>query len=286
MDLTNMQVSHKKFGIGTIEEHDFGIITVKFEKETKKFQYPLAFEGFLELMDATLSKELEQEVQSKKQEIMHEEMKKTAERIIEIAEKDSSSTSKKSREPRPVRDANRSKDILSIHQTCFDFLINYQKEHKDFYFVPRKVNNNDRLDDGYLFIGNDNYLMITFWNGGDRKEKIHNLNFGITENGDCFLEISSRDSEKKADHLRKLVGILEEQNHYKFDEVKVNKWRLDYSGSLSYLNVLESFIDNEKVAIDEYIRMNKDADIGMANQEMHDKYVKRILSKQNAMLHQ
>lgn len=278
MDLTNMKVSHKKFGIGTIEEHDSGVITVKFANETKKFQYPLAFERFLELLDATHSKELEQEIEVKKEKIVNDEMKKIAEILLEIAENVQSTTSKKSRGSKPVSDINRSKDILSIHQICFDFLIDYQKEHKDFYFVPRKVNNNNRLKDGYYFIGNDSYLMISFWNGGDGIEKIHNINFGITESGDCFIEISSRDSEKKAGHLRELVRILEEKNHYKFDEVKVNKWRFDYSESLPYLNVLESFIENEKAVIDEYLRMNKDADIRMANQKMHDKYVKKILN--------
>ncbi|MBP1744854.1 MAG: hypothetical protein H6Q58_1832 [Firmicutes bacterium] len=269
MDLTNMQVSHKKFGIGTVEEHDFEVITVKFANETKKFQYPLAFERFLELLDAAHSRELKEELEMKKEEIRNDEMKKTAERLLEIAEEV---------RPKPVRDINKSKDILRIHQTCFDFMIDYQKEHKDFYFVPRKVNNSNRLNDGYYFIGNDNYLMISFWNGGDGKEKIHNLNFGITESGDCFLEISSRDSEKKADLLRELVRILEEKNHYKFDEIKVNKWRLDYDASLPYLDVLECFILNEKAVIDEYLRKHKDAEIGIADQKMHDKYVQRILN--------
>lgn len=278
MDLTNMQVSHKKFGIGTVEEHDFEVITVKFVNEIKKFQYPLAFERFLELLDATHRNELEQELEIKKEEIKNDEMKKTAEMLLEISEKVQSTAVKKSRGPKPAREANSSNEILSIHRACFDFLIDYQKEHKDFYFVPRKVNNNNRLNDGYYFIGNDDYLMISFWNGGDKKEKIHNLNFGITESGNCFLEISSRDSEKKAEHLRELVRILEEKNHFKFDEVRVNKWRFDYSEGLPYLNVLEGFIRNEKAVIDEYLRMNEDAEIGMANQEMHDKYVLRILN--------
>lgn len=278
MDLTNMQVSHMKFGIGTIEEHDSEIITVRFANETKKFQYPLAFERFLELLDAAHSRELKEEIEMKKEEIRIDEMKKAAERLMEIAEEVQRATPKKSNGPKPVRDINKSKDILNIHQICFDFLINYQKKHKDFYFVPRKVNNNNRLNDGYYFIGNDSYLMISFWNGGDRKEKIHNINFGITDRGDCFVEMSSRDSEKKADHLRELVRILEERNHYKFDEVKVNKWRLDYSESLSYLNVLESFIENEKATIDEYLRKHKDTEIGIADQENNDKYIRRILN--------
>jgi len=286
MDLKNMKVLHKKFGIGTIVEHDFGIITVLFANETKQFQYPLAFDGFLQLMGSDYIKELEQAIELKKEEIKNNEIEKNKERLSEIDEKIQSITTAKSRGPKPNRDINRNKEIISIHQSCFDYLLDYQKDHKNCYFVPRKINNNNRLDDGYYFIGNDNYLMISFWNGGDKKEKIHNLNFGINESGKCFFEISSRDSEKKADHLRKIVAILEEKNLYKFDEVKVNKWRLDFSESLSYLTVLESFIVNEKNVIDEYLRTNKDTGIAIANQEMHDKYVKKIIQKKNGMLHQ
>jgi len=277
MDLMNKQVSHKKFGAGTVEGHDAGIITVRFGNETKKFQYPLAFESFLELTDADLSKEIKEAIELKKEEMRKEEMMKADLRQSKLAQKAQNTAAAKSSKPKP---SNRSSEILSIHKSCLDFLISYQNEHKDFYFVPRRMNRNNRLDDGYYFIGNDDYLMVSFWNGGDGIEKIHNLNFGITKSGTCFMEISSRDSEIKAGHLRELVRILEEKNHCRFDEVKVNKWRLDYADGLPYLEVLEGFINNEKAAIDEYLKMNEDAGIELANQELHDKYVKKIIEKQ------
>ena len=30
-------------------------------------------------------------------------------------------------------------DILQIHKNCLDFLLDWQAEHDDFYFVPRKI---------------------------------------------------------------------------------------------------------------------------------------------------
>ena len=37
-------------------------------------------------------------------------------------------------------------DILQIHKNCLDFLLDWQAEHDDFYFVPRKINNKKRLE--------------------------------------------------------------------------------------------------------------------------------------------
>ena len=280
MDLVNKQVSHKKYGIGTIEAQNDNHLTVKFANEVKKFQYPIAFESFLQMLDQTLNDVLTQAAILKLEEQKRDEVKRVTDKLLEMSLSTKSSPVMKTGRKKLERDLDRSKDILSIHQNCFDFLINYQKEHNDFYFIPRKMNNSNRLDDGYYFIGNNAYLMISFWVGGDGIEKIHNFNFGITENEDCFFEISSRDNEKKANHLRELVGILEKKHNYKFDEVKVNKWRLEYDENLPYLEGLESFIDNEKVIIDEYLRANNDTGIVIANQETHEKYVKKILDKQ------
>ena len=46
-------------------------------------------------------------------------------------------------------------DILQIHKNCLDFLLDWQAEHDDFYFVPRKINNKNRLEQGMYFRGND-----------------------------------------------------------------------------------------------------------------------------------
>ena len=36
-------------------------------------------------------------------------------------------------------------DILQIHKNCLDFLLDWQAEHDDFYFVPRKINNKNSM---------------------------------------------------------------------------------------------------------------------------------------------
>ena len=54
MDILNQQVSHKKFGVGTVVEQTEDAIFVKFANVDKQFQYPSAFQKFLVLKDEML----------------------------------------------------------------------------------------------------------------------------------------------------------------------------------------------------------------------------------------
>lgn len=173
-------------------------------------------------------------------------------------------------------------DIREYHIKCFNYLVQYQHEHKDCYFVPRKKNTFGRLDLNYYFIGNDTYLMITFWDGGDQNEKIHNINFGIEDDGHCFIEISSNDREERGMYLEKLVSILEKENKSKlktdYRETRHHKWRRDYNNSGSdYIQVLQDFIDNDKPIIDKFIKQNPKCGIKLADEELYNKYVMKLL---------
>lgn len=58
MVFIDLQVKHKKFGIGTIVAKDGNYIRVKFESAEKSFVYPDAFEKFLTLADDTVPDEI------------------------------------------------------------------------------------------------------------------------------------------------------------------------------------------------------------------------------------
>lgn len=276
MNLIDKVVVHKQFGKGVIKFQDDNNITVQFDIGEKKFQHPMAFEHFLKLLDDPLTDELEKIAIQRNEEIRTIEIERVNEKLIENKQLSNDNSAKKIRK-KTEHHLDLAKDILSIHQNCFDFLLNYQKEHEDLYFIPRKNNAKNRLEDGYHFIGSDSYLMITFWNGGDSVEKIHNINLGIMADGNCFIEMSSRANDVLAGQLKEIVGILEKTYNFKFEEVKVNKWRFDYDPQLSYIEILTDFIENEKVKIDEYINSNKSVGIELANRNHHEKYVKKIV---------
>lgn len=80
-------------------------------------------------------------------------------------------------------------DILDVHRNCLDFLLEYQANHADFFFVPRKINNKNRLEQGMYFRGNDDYMVLTFWDNADSKEFIYNINWSCDSDGVSSIEL-------------------------------------------------------------------------------------------------
>ena len=68
-------------------------------------------------------------------------------------------------------------EITKIHDELFQFLLDYKKRYPDFYFMPRQKG--DRLENGYWFLGNENYLAISFYTGVDTSNKTPNITFQI-----------------------------------------------------------------------------------------------------------
>src|SRR5436305_2373479 len=95
--------------------------------------------------------------------------------------------------------------IATIHEKVLDHFLKLREKNPSFYFVPRKINNKRRLDEGYWFIGNEYYVHISFWNGMDWKEKIHNIGFVIHSDKSSKIELSAQDSDEKAEFLEKVV---------------------------------------------------------------------------------
>ena len=95
-------------------------------------------------------------------------------------------------------------DILEVHKKCLDFLLEYQSKHNDFYFVPRKYNNKHRLEQGMYFLGNEDYMVLSFWEGGDSKEFIYNINFGVGDDLQASIELSCRDNDDRVPYVVKI----------------------------------------------------------------------------------
>ncbi|GKX31353.1 hypothetical protein SH1V18_38330 [Vallitalea longa] len=175
-----------------------------------------------------------------------------------------------------------SNNILEMHAKCWDYLINIQKIDKTFYFAPRKINNLNRLEQGYFFLGNDDYLDISFWDGSDTIEKIHNIAWGVKSNGRCFISISSKDNANKVKYLEELVHILNQRTGNDFCHIKETKWWYEYPEEVYFLDSLQSFLNKEKPIIDEYIKRHKEIGINMLNSEFNKQYVlKRLQQNDN-----
>ncbi len=166
-------------------------------------------------------------------------------------------------------------DILDIHRKCLNFLLDYQLKVKDFYFVPRKINNKNRLEEGMYFRGNEFYMVLSFWDSADTKEFIYNINFSVDYKGRSSIELSCRDDDLKLIHIKAIKELIE-LNGKSFKETKKARWRYFYPDGMYYLDALQDFILNEKVVIDNYIQTNKNCEIPLADKALDDKYIKTL----------
>lgn len=166
-------------------------------------------------------------------------------------------------------------DILQIHKNCLDFLLDWQAEHDGFYFVPRKINNKNRLEQGMYFRGNDDYMVLTFWDNADSKEFIYNINWSCDSDGISSIELSCRDNLERVPYIIAVKDLIEAQGKV-FKETKANRWRYFYPSDKYYLDTLQDFILNEKPIIDQYLSSHAESGIPLADKELDDKYVKAL----------
>lgn len=170
-------------------------------------------------------------------------------------------------------------EIVRIQGKILEHLLKLRKADPELYFAPRKINNKDRLNKGYWFIGNDQYVCVSFWNGGDSKEKIHNINFVVLKNKASYLELSSQDSPVTARFLEKLTAKLGG-----FQKVMgKNKWFKYYSGT-NYLGNLDSFIQSTKPEIDKQLRSDRIHEIQFLDLNYYNKYVKPLIERWNEQI--
>lgn len=163
--------------------------------------------------------------------------------------------------------------IIRTHEKILDHLLRIRKTDSELYFVPRKINNKKRLDKGYWFLGNEYYLNISFWNGEDWKEKIHNIGFVVLKNRTSYIELSAQDSNVKAKFLEKIAVKL---GGFKKDSNK-KKWFKHYKGS-NFIENLNDFIFNVKPIIDKLLQTEKPEGIKLLDQNFFNKYCKRIIT--------
>lgn len=162
--------------------------------------------------------------------------------------------------------------IVEMNEKVLSYLLQLRQTNENLFFIPRKINKKNRLDEGYWFIGNENYLYVSFWDGTDWKEKIHNIGFVVHHDGSSKIEFSAQDSKLKAKFLEK---VAEEIGGFVKKEPK-DKWLRHYPAGSDYLKNLDSFIKQVKPKIDDFIKRDKPNDISLLDKSFFQKYMRRI----------
>ncbi|QXU44128.1 AAA family ATPase [Pedobacter sp. D749] len=150
--------------------------------------------------------------------------------------------------------------ISEIHQKVFDFLMEYHKADKGFLFVLRQLNRNARLEKGYWFLGNDDYVAVSFWMGKDDKTKSPRLSFIISLDGTTYLEINSRSNSKPFFTL----DFFKELGFTTLDFNLIHRKYYTAFGN-DYLSSLGSFLEKDKPLIDDFVgrrRLNEEDLLG------------------------
>ncbi len=86
MNLINKEVTHKRFGKGSVVKHSDSIIEIHFATEKKKFVYPDVFGTFLKLHDKSAASSLDEILQRKKIEREKEERIREEEKELQRKE--------------------------------------------------------------------------------------------------------------------------------------------------------------------------------------------------------
>ncbi|MDA9774664.1 hypothetical protein N9B82_06865, partial [Saprospiraceae bacterium] len=134
-----------------------------------------------------------------------------------------------------------------LHNEIFNHLIS-----REVRFKPR-VQDDDRLRSGYWFIGNDEYINLSFWDGYDPHRHIHRIAFAYDYNGkqEAYLNLSARDDDSEASILRELANEIGAEERPRNHWVKIYGIGIDDSSTV--IKHLDDLIDNDLAVINKYI---------------------------------
>lgn len=148
--------------------------------------------------------------------------------------------------------------IVDIHRKAFDYLVQWSDSTRDFNkFFYLRTKDDDRFKKEYWFPGDENYVEISFWTGKDSLNRTSNIYLSIDPKKGVYGNIIARDSENKQKYFDKLASRLD---GYKVQGKKKNVWKKKFGNfdETTFLEFLNSFLQNDKVLIDDFLKKTLD----------------------------
>lgn len=156
-------------------------------------------------------------------------------------------------------------EIKPLHEEVYQALINTRISNPNLRFTFRKSNHGGKLEDGYWFYGNDQYLAISFWTGMDWKNRTPNIIFIFTDSEKCFLEVNVSDSDSKKTFVEKY--LVKELALIQYGR----KYRKEYSVKNSLIDTFINFIHTDKLLIDKLVNIY--LELKFFNDNTHDEAI-------------
>ena len=146
--------------------------------------------------------------------------------------------------------------IKEKHQEIFEFLMAKHRQDPEFRFLLRRINKGDKLEKGYWFYGNNEYISLSFWEAWESKSAV-NIDFTIWDSGKSEIILRGKDSSEKENILNKLSITLD--GDQAIAQRKDNKgqsiayWSKTLEG-MDYLKNLDNFLTLDKPLIDSFLK--------------------------------
>jgi len=148
-------------------------------------------------------------------------------------------------------------NIAELHERVYAHLI----KDESLRFTLRQVNRAGRMDAGYWFTGNENYLAFSFWKGLDWKNKTPNIYFQVNLDGSASINFVSYDNDAKVRFFSDVSEALDMRQLSRIrTEETFEHWQKVYRGN-DYLASLDSFLKKDKRIIDAFLKSSE----GMEN---------------------
>lgn len=126
-----------------------------------------------------------------------------------------------------------------------------------------------------FFRGDEDYLVLTFWDKSDKAGMIYLINWECKTSGKVAIILCCQNNPEKLPYIIDIKNMIEDTGK-KFEEFSPNKWQWYYPADMNYIESLEDFIKHEKPMIDKYLLERPESDMPLANTEIDDKYVKTL----------
>jgi len=176
--------------------------------------------------------------------------------------------------------ARQKQEMLQIHKEILQILIEEHKQDASIFFTMRKTDRNNKLKEGYWFLGNDKYLQVSFWNGNDEFQKIARVGFFVEKRKEGWLSnvyLTCKDRPDLdpffSDLSTKLGGFKPTSKHL---------WKKQYS-SFNYLGNLKEFMNHDKVIIDEVIKNDRNSPISIIDQKVFCNNLEKVMNFRNQL---
>ena len=154
-------------------------------------------------------------------------------------------------------------EIIQLHKELYDYLMGIHEKDTSFRFRVRRMNNQNRLDKGYWFNGNNDYLETSFW---DYKDNLHQTSvirlvyYFETKKWAC--ELIGRDSQARKVYFE---NMAKEFGGFVNENEKMPIWKKELSNQLDFLTTLHYFIKKDRKEIDTYLNDDKNRNEELIN---------------------